>query len=130
MAISKNNTVMSNVGGKMRLNASTTHTISKLHELSDEEDENNQPDRDNQLVELEESVQSDDETEYIENININYFQIRNKTTVKNVQMNSSKASSNRTKGVNRIEQSTTSSSVTWEMSPKKRTNANRQPLLK
>ena len=115
---------MSNVGGKMRLNASTTHTISKLHELSDEEDENNQPDRDNQLVELEESVQSDDETEYIENININYFQIRNKTTVKNVQMNSSKASSNRTKGVNRIEQSTTSSSVTWEMSPKKRTNAN------
>jgi hypothetical protein len=130
VAISKNNTVMSNVGGKMRLNASTTHTISKLHELSDEEDENNQPDRDNQLVELEESVQSDDETEYIENININYFQIRNKTTVKNVQMNSSKASSNRTKGVNRIEQSTTSSSVTWEMSPKKRTNANRQPLLK
>ncbi len=146
VAMSKNDSVLlSNSRSKSKFNASTAHTISKLHELSDEEEDNNQPNRENQqqeLLELEESVQSsDNETEYIENININFFQIRNKTLVKNVMqtMNSSKSfvpSHRAANGVNRIEQSSTSSSsVTWEISPKKRSSAavaqmNRQPLLK
>lgn len=95
----------------------------KLYELEQEEDDDD-------------DVQCDKESEYIENININFVKIRNKQNeiIENVRMNSSKAyylpqSSNfmvnkqfvqMKKTFNSINSDKKSPCVAWEISPKKR----------
>ena len=90
-----------------------------LYELSlddDTNETNNEP-----LVELDEDSDENDSDAFIENININYIKIKNQKLVTNVHMNSSKTYMPANKSaITRIAQTTSSSSVTWEISPKKK----------
>jgi hypothetical protein len=93
-------------------------------------------------LDMDSESEAGNETTYIENININFFQIGNQkqlVTSSSTQMNASR--SNRMGpgssggSMNRVatQQTTTSSSVVWEISPKKRSNAaaqQRPPLIK